>query len=562
MAMSVHQRPGLLSRLRQERFDLLIVGGGITGAGVARDATLRGLRVALVERDDFASGTSSRSSKLIHGGLRYLEQGDVGLVFESVRERQRLMKLAPHLARPLSFIVPVFDHSKRSVLVLDLGLTIYDTLAAGSGVLRHRAFRRDALLRHEPKLRKSGLRGGVRYFDAQTDDARLVLANIRHAHRTGAVCVSRVAFERPLTQRGPVGGAMLRDMTDGKAFEVQARTIVLAAGPWSDEALTRWLGHAPARPLIRPSKGVHVVVPRSRLPLSHAVVMSAADDRVVFALPWPNVTVLGTTDTRYSGPLDLPRTTASDARYLMDTANAHLDAEGGPLDLQDVVSTWAGIRPLAVGTRDDVSGTYQTSREHIIQSDPRGMILVAGGKLTTYRVMAEETVDEAMKLLPADRLEGLLTSPTARLALPGADGLPGGRAPLEAFTADLCRRRACSGAIAGRLVLAHGSDADAVLALCRATEGGLKPVVPGLGIRWGELRWAVQEEMAMDLLDVAVRRLPLYFYAGERLVEVLPEMARRVAQWCGYDAGRADSLAAGLLAHIEAHRVVPDGEGE
>ncbi len=558
MSMSVHQRPGLVRRLKESHYDLLVVGGGITGAGIARDAALRGLDVALAERGDFAEGTSSRSSKLIHGGLRYLEQGDVGLVFEAVRERQRLLKLAPHLARPLSFVVPVFVHSKHGVLILDLGLTIYDTLAAGSGVLRHRAFRRDALLRQEPLLRKGGLRGGVRYFDAQTNDGRLVLANVRHASRVGATCLSRMEFMAPFPERGAVQGAMLRDTVSGEEFKASARVIVLAAGPWSDEVLERWLGRAPARPMIRPSKGVHIVVPRSRLPLSHAVVMTASDGRVVFALPWPNVSVIGTTDTVFEGDLGKPQVSFSDARYLVDTANAHLDANGGALRVDDVLSTWAGIRPLAVGTRDDVGGTYQTSREHVVQSDPRGMVLIAGGKLTTYRVMAEETVDEAIKLLPARRLEGLVESPTATLPLPGADRLPRGRNPLEEFTADLARRQGCSEALASRLVLAHGSDADAVLAVCRRTEGGMQPVVPGLGVRWGEVRWAVEEEMAMDLVDVAVRRLPLYLHAGDRLLAAIPELARRMADWCGYPDSEQSRLAAGLREHIQWHRVVPD----
>ncbi len=558
MPMSVHQRPGLVRRLNETTFDLLIVGGGITGAGIARDAALRGLNVALVERGDFAEGTSSRSSKLIHGGLRYLEQGDVGLVFEAVRERQRLLKLAPHLARPLSFLVPVFVHSKHGVLVLDLGLTIYDTLAAGSGVLRHRAFRRDALLRHEPLLRKKGLRGGVRYFDAQTNDARLVMANIRHANRLGAVCLSQMEFMAPYPEHGPIQGAVLRDRLDGSELRPRARVIVLAAGPWSDEVLERWLGRVPTRPLIRPSKGVHVVVPRARLPLSHAVVMSASDGRVVFALPWQHVSVIGTTDTNFTGDLSRPRVTQSDALYLVDTANSHLEAAGGPLRVDDVLSTWAGIRPLAVGTRDDVEGTYQTSREHVVQSDPRGMVLIAGGKLTTYRVMAEETVDEAIKMLPGHRLEGLLDSPTARLPLPGADRLPEGRNPLESLTAELARRQGCSEALANRLVLTHGSDADDVLAMCRQTEGGLKPVVPGIGVRWGEIRWAIEEEMALDLVDVAVRRLPLYIHAGARLLPVIDEMARRVAEWCGYEESRQAVLAAALRAHIQWHRVVPD----
>lgn len=558
MAFSLQQRPGLIDRLEREHFDLLVVGGGVTGAGIARDAALRGLSVALVERGDFAEGTSSRSSKLIHGGLRYLEQGEVGLVHEAVRERQRLLRLAPHLARPQSFVVPVFKHSKHSVLLLDLGLTIYDMLAAFSGVLRHRAFRRAALLELEPHLREDGLRGGVRYYDARTDDGRLTLANVRGAHRAGAVCLSRVSFESPLLSAGRVQGAVVHDLHTNRRFELRTRVVVLAAGPWSDDAMERWLGRPAARQLIRPSKGVHVVLPRARLPLSTAVVMTAADGRVVFALPWSHATIIGTTDTPFTGDLRQPRVTLSDARYLLDTANAHLVCERGPLKVEDIISAWAGIRPLAVGTRDDADGTYKTSREHMVQTDPRGMVLIAGGKLTTYRAMAEEAVDEACKLLPEARLEGVLPSPTARLPLPGAEHLPRTATPMESMARQLARRRDCTATQASRLTTTWGSDAEQVLQYCVDTADGFEPVVPGLPHLLGEVRWVIEREMAMNLVDVCVRRLPLYFYAGERLLEVAPALAARICAWSGQPEERAAEMLAALHAHVELHRIVAD----
>jgi len=387
------------------------VGGGITGAGIARDAALRGLKVALVERGDFAQGTSSRSSKLIHGGLRYLEMGDVGLVFEAVRERQRLLELAPHLARAQSFVLPVFEGSRRSVFVLDIGLTVYDLLAAFSGVMTHRALRKKAL-RMEPLLRQNGLSGGVRYYDAMTDDGRLVLANIRGALQAGAVPVSRVSFTEPVFRAGKLLSAVVRDEVRGASIQVAARCLVSAVGPWSDELSARWQGQ-PVPPTLKPSKGVHVVVPRARLPLSQAVMMTAADGRVVFALPWSHATILGTTDTVHEGPIDEPGTTYADAKYLVDTANLNFDIPGEPLRVDEIVSTWAGIRPLVASAPGQSS--YKTSREHAISTDARGLVAIAGGKLTTYRIMAAETVDAAIKLLPAQTGADLKPCATAHL---------------------------------------------------------------------------------------------------------------------------------------------------
>ncbi len=557
MAFSARQRPALLERLASEPFDVLVVGGGVTGAGVARDAALRGLRVALVDKGDFSGGTSSRSSKLIHGGLRYLEQGDVGLVFEAVRERQRLMKLAPHLARPLSFVVPVFRGSKRGVFVLDIGLTIYDTLAAFTGVIRHRALRSGRLLEMEPCLRREGLRGGVEYFDAQTNDARLVLANLRGANEAGAVCVSRVELDTPDFESGRLTAVRLRDRISGKLFKTRTHSVILAAGPWTDIAKQRWYDRE-AAPMMRPSKGVHIVIPRERMPLEHAVVMTAADGRVVFALPWPDATVLGTTDTAFEGPLEDPQVYESDCRYLLETANTHLVARGGALEISDVVSTWAGIRPLAIGTRDDgaASGTYQTSREHVVQVDPRGLVTIAGGKLTTYRLMADEAIEAMCPLLPPNRLEGLRRSVTEHLPLPGADRLPARGEPLEAMAELLVRDHGATGRYARYLVSHYGSDADRILDLCRRTPAGLEPVIPGRALLWGEVRWVVEEEMPLDLVDIAVRRLPLYYLAGDAVLDVADDLAERVCAWCGYPVERAAELVAGLRAHVEHSRPV------
>ncbi len=557
MAFSIHQRSVLLARLQTEPFDLLVIGGGITGAGVARDAALRGLKVALVERGDFAIGTSSRSTKLIHGGLRYLEMGDVGLVFEAVRERQRLLQLAPHLAKPQSFVLPVMSHSKHSVFTLDLGLTLYDMLAAFSGVMPHRAVRKKALLRMEPSLIGHGLSGGVRYFDATTDDARLVLANIRGAVAAGAVCLSQVAFVRPDLRDGKLAGAQLRDQVTGASIAVTASVAVAAAGPWTDAFGHAWRmatdASAAAPPPLQPSKGVHVVVARHRLPLHHAVTMtSPLDGRVVFALPWPHATVIGTTDTAYSGPLDEPGCTWQDADYLVRTVNGCLLPTGGPLAVADVVSTWAGIRPLVAQAG---ASSYKTSREHVITADPVGLVTIAGGKLTTYRVMAEQAVDAALQLLGNGVAAAAKSCATATLPLPGAEALPANLRPLEAIAAIVQQQFGVDPEIARHFSERYGSDAGAVCAVCAEQDRGFDRVLPDLPYCWGELAWLVREEMALDLVDLAVRRTQLYYVAGDRLLAIAADLGRHMALWCGHPPERAQALADQLVGYVVAHRV-------
>ncbi len=552
MAFSIHQRPAMLLRLQSEIFDMVIVGGGITGAGVARDAALRGLKVALIERGDFAIGTSSRSSKLIHGGVRYLEMGDVALVFEAVRERQRLMRLAPHLARPQSFLLPVYGaRKKHSVFILDVGLTLYDLLASFSGVMHHRALRTKPMKRMEPLLKTAGLDGGVRFWDAMTDDGRLVMANLRGAVQAGALPVSRVSFVEPVWKNNRLLSVRVRDEVSGQTFLVATQTVVSATGPWTDELHGKWK-HAPTAQTLRPSKGVHIVVPRDRLPLTQAVMMTAQDGRVVFALPWPHATVLGTTDTLYQGDIREPEATFADAQYLLDTANQHFDSPDRPLELADVVSSWAGIRPLVANSSES---SYKTSREHVVSTDPRGLVTVAGGKLTTYRVMAEQTVDAALKLLPAQLVADLKPSPTADLPLPGADQLVGVVRPLETLSGRLQGQYKLPEDVSWHLTRSYGSDAEDVLAACDAEPDGRTPVLPDLPYLWGELAWLTREEMVLTLTDLCVRRTQLYYLAGERLLTIAPQLAQRLATWTDAPVARQKEWIAELADFIAARKI-------
>lgn len=577
MTFSLHDRDKMLLHLRTEIFDLLVVGGGITGAGIARDAALRGLKVALIERDDFAAGTSSRSSKLIHGGLRYLEMGDVALVFEAVRERQRLLQLAPHLARAQSFVLPVFEHSKHSIFVLDVGLTVYDLLASFAGVMHHRAVRKKALLHMEPLLREQGLNGGVRYFDAMTDDARLVMANIRGAVQAGATAVSRVRFVEPIFKGPRLVSARVHDDFTGESLLIACKCVVSAAGPWTDEFIGRWKNEPTAKSL-RPSKGVHVVLPRKRLPLSQAVMMTAKDGRVVFALPWSHATVLGTTDTLYSGDLAEPPCTHADAQYLIDTANSHFGLGENVLQISDIISTWAGIRPLVASETahpppkgkgnkkakpNGDQASYNASREHAIISDPRGLVAIFGGKLTTYRVMAEQAVDAAIKLLPQTPIVELKNCVTTELPLPGAEHLQSPKQgktktpPLAALTSYLADTQHISQEIALHLSQQYGSEAEQVLQTCHAQERGMTQIFPDLPILWGELRWLCEQEMVLSLLDLTVRRSQLYYLAGERLLALADELAQRMAECLGLPASSHARYAQELRDFIAARRVGP-----
>jgi glycerol-3-phosphate dehydrogenase len=372
-------------------FDLLVVGGGITGAGIARDAALRGMSAALIDKSDFASGTSSRSSRLVHGGVRYLEHGHLHLVFEASAERRRLLRLAPHLVKPLPFMWPVYTGQRLPLWKLAAGLTLYDVLSLFRNVERHRRLDGRGVLGYEPRLRAEGLGGGVRYFDAATDDARLTLANVLDAIELGAVAANHIAYRSGATGGGGVHTASVEDALSGDRFEVRARVLVNAAGPWSD-AVTEASGGGSATK-VRGSKGVHIAVRRERVGNRHAITLiHPTDGRVMFALPAGKTTILGTTDTFTDAPPDEVRASDTDVAYLLDAANGFFPE--ARLTRDDVIAGWAGIRPLVPTTGSSVAA----SREHALMRG-ENVVTITGGKLTTYRVMAEQVVDAGREIL-------------------------------------------------------------------------------------------------------------------------------------------------------------------
>ncbi|WKW13362.1 glycerol-3-phosphate dehydrogenase/oxidase [Pseudogemmatithrix spongiicola] len=486
------RRSERLQALAGDRFDLAVIGGGITGAGVARDAARRGLRVALLEAEDFAAGTSSRSSRLVHGGVRYLEHGYLHLVWESSRERRRLLQQAPHLVRPLQFTWPVYRGARVKRWQLAAALTMYDALAMFRNVGRHRRLDTSGVLSAEPLLARDGLLGGATYWDAATDDSRLTLANVLDAAAHGAVVLNHAPVRR-LTfngEHGPADGVEVHDALGGATIHVRAKLVVSCVGPWTDEIARLEDPHA--GPAVRGTKGVHIAVPASRVGNVAAVTMLSPDDgRVMFTLPASGgMTIVGTTDTPTTEhPADV-RAARADVRYLLNAANRFFPE--ARLTEDDVVSAWAGIRPLvASGNTGDPSSA---SREHATQLSRRGVLTATGGKLTTYRAQAQQIVDAAVQRL------GVTTKAcdTADAPLPGARP---------------------------------------------AATGGDVRIVPELTWRESDVDQAVRQEFAESLADVMIRRTFLAFELPDQGRSIAPRIARRMAPRLGWtDAGIANAV--------------------
>ncbi len=524
-------RAKALEALEQQPFDLLVIGGGIVGCGIARDAALRGWAVALVEKDDFAAGTSSRSTKLVHGGLRYLEQAHFKLVFESVNERALLIKLAPHLVRPLAFLFPTFKDSRRGLFELDVGLWMYDALSKFSSYRLHKAHRARKVRALEPMLRADGLKGGVVYYDCTTDDARLTLENAIDAQALGAVTLNHVRAAELLRDGERVTGAQVVDTETGATRRVRARVVVNATGPWTDQ-VRALIGEGA---VIKPTKGVHVVLDAKRLPLRHAVVMfHPADGRVMFAIPWFERTVLGTTDTYFEGRPDDVVATREDADYLLAAANAYFPEAG--LTRTDVVSTWAGLRPLIAPQGE--KNASSVSREHLILDRP-GMVTIAGGKLTTYRRIAKEAVDRAALQLGREE-----RSDTARRPLPSAVGWTS-----EAeLLAEVAQRWPPE--VAAHLVATYGVRAKAI-AERAALAGPAERIDSELPFLWSEVDEALAVELARTVEDVLARRVPLLLRAKDRGVSAAPEVARRLAVHLGWSQTEAEAQVAAYRRQAE-----------
>ena len=541
-----------------EPVDVLVIGGGITGAGIARDAALRGFRTALVDKADFGAGTSSHSSRLVHGGIRYLEQGALRLVFEASRERRVLLKIAPHLVWPLSFLFPVYRGGRVPAWKLRAGMCLYDLLSIFRNARRHRWLRPKRVRKAEPALRARGLVGAALYYDAQTDDARLVLATIRSAARAGALVANYAEVTSLLKADGRVRGAAARDVLTGESRTIRALVVVNATGPWVDGL--RLLDDPTAAPLLRLTKGAHVTVPRRRIGNEHAVTLfSQIDGRVIFVLPWGELSYIGTTDTDADSSPDEIRVTAADATYLLRSANAAFP--NAHLAPNDVVSVWAGLRPL-LRPPDDHANPSDVSREHtVVESAGGGLITIAGGKLTTYRVMARDVVN-----LVAKRLHELDGRPVAAAAPTDRLPLPGGEAAELDILVEAARARGVSDATARHLVASYGSEASAILNLVERDRGLGEPMLAGRPELWAEVTYAVEREMALRLQDVLVRRLHLFYELRDQATALVTPVAQRMKKLLGWDDVREAEELVDYFKMVERSRAfradIGRGSGE
>lgn len=509
--LALGARPDALEKLAEssrDPFDLLVVGGGITGAGIALDASSRGATVGLVERYDFASGTSSKSSKLIHGGLRYLEQREFGLMREACTERDLLRRLAPHLVEPLAFVLPVSGRTTRAKF--GVGLWAYDALASFRNLKMHKHLDQAETEALVPALPPGKVKGGYIYYDCKTDDVRLVMENLVQARRYGAVAANYCVV-RDLSSAGDMCQAVIEDSVTGDSFDVRARRIIVAAGVWSDHVES--LASHRAQPRLRPSKGIHLVFNRNSVPVldSGAFIPDADKERMLFVIPWLDHVIVGTTDETYSGSLDHPSVDAADRAYCIDALNAIFDLT---LDEGDIAGAYAGLRPLIAGERD---ATADLSRRHAVYPIAPGITGITGGKMTTYRRMAKDAVDGVAEDL------GLHARSKTRWIRLGSSDVPALRLAAERR----CRVLGLSDAVAGNLVRCYGDRALDVLDIAQR-EDLTGPLVPGFDPIEAEVLYCARAEMATHLSDVLSRRTRLALLdpaagigSGSRALEVM-----------------------------------------
>jgi glycerol-3-phosphate dehydrogenase len=538
--LSPAAREDAIARMTGHEVDILVVGGGVVGAGSALDAVTRGLTTAIVEARDWASGTSSRSSKLIHGGLRYLEMLDFGLVREALHERGLLLdRIAPHLVRPVPFLYPLQHHWEREYV--GAGVAMYDAMAFTSGTAHrlqhHRHLTRKGALREAPCLRKDALTGAIQYWDAQVDDARHTLTVVRTAVSFGAHAANRAQVTGFLRQGERVTGATVTDLETGRNFEVRARQVINATGVWTDD--TQALADTRGQFHVRASKGIHLVVPRDRLQSNTGLILRT-EKSVLFVIPWGRHWIIGTTDTDWALEKAHPAASSRDIDYLLEHVNSVLNS---PLTREDVEGVYAGLRPLLTGESESTS---KLSREHVVGHPVPGLVVVAGGKYTTYRVMAADAVNEAARALDSRVPE----SCTDQVPLLGADG----------YRALWNQRRALASA-AGihparveHLLNRYGSCVHDLLAMLREDPSLAQPLPAADDYLRVEARYAVTHEGARHLDDVLARRTRISIESWDRGVTAAPVVAALIADVLKWDEEQKQREIDHYLARVRAER--------
>ncbi len=528
---SFKDRKENLQKIRTVHFDLFVVGGGINGAGVARDAALRGMSVGLVEGHDFASGTSSRSSKLIHGGIRYLENMEFKLVFEALSERQKLFELAPHLSHPLRFMIPLYKSGRVGMFKMGLGMWLYDALSLFQAPEMHERLNVNKTKERMPSLQSADLLGSFVYSDAYMDDDRLVIETLRSANEAGAVCVNYVkAISGELDSNGKLISVICEDQKSKEKFKVYARHFVSSVGPWTDIFATslfeKW------KKILRPTKGVHLTFRKDRLPLACAVVMGA-EKRIVFGIPRHEMVIVGTTDTDFQGDPSQVSTTAEDVKYLLSVIDQYFP--GAKIKESDIVASYAGVRPLV---QDEAESEGKTSREHTIFTEEHGITFVAGGKYTTYRLMSEQVVEECLKSFP---LEERVRFNRGQSEQPLNSYINvNSRMQDDLVLAEIMRTRALSKQEATLLVERHGLEAREIIKKF------------GPDSYWAlEAEHAIENTMCLHLVDFFTRRVPLILAEQDHGLSVMPMVSAIFAQklnWSASEKALEESL---LQQHIE-----------
>ncbi|HYQ34899.1 MAG TPA: glycerol-3-phosphate dehydrogenase/oxidase [Mycobacterium sp.] len=534
-ALGPRERQVAWERLGTEQFDVVVIGGGVVGSGCALDAATRGLKVALVEARDFASGTSSRSSKMFHGGLRYLEQLEFGLVREALYERElSLTKLAPHLVKPMPFLFPLTKRGWERPYVA-AGIFLYDRLGGAKSVPPQKHLTRAGALRLSPGLKRTSLIGGIRYYDTVVDDARHTMTVARTAAHYGAVVRSSTQVVALLREGDRVIGVRVRDSEDGSIAEVRGHVVVNATGVWTDEiqALSKQRG----RFQVRASKGVHVVVPRDRI-VSDVAIILRTEMSVMFVIPWGSHWIIGTTDTDWDLDLAHPAATKADIDYILATVNTVLAT---PLTHADIDGVYAGLRPLLAGESEETS---KLSREHAVAVPAPGLVAIAGGKYTTYRVMAADAIDAAAQFIPTR----VAPSITEKVSLLGADGY-------FALVNQAEHVAALKGLHAHRvrhLLDRYGSLIGDVLASAAENSGLLSAIKEAPGYLKVEALYAVTAEGALHLEDILARRMRISIEYSHRGVDCAREVAEVVAPALGWTAADVEREVANYTARVEA----------
>ncbi|MGW6426287.1 glycerol-3-phosphate dehydrogenase/oxidase [Nocardia sp. NPDC055053] len=511
-------RAEAIAALGDSEIDVLVIGGGVTGAGAALDAASRGLSVTLVEARDFAAGTSSRSSKLIHGGLRYLEQMDFALVREALKERGLLLNtLAPHLVHPVPFLFPL-QHRVWERAYIGAGIALYDTLGGARTVPMHKHLTRTGALELAPALRSDAMTGAIRYYDAQVDDARHTMMIARTAADRGATVLTRTKVTGLVREGEQVVGAHVVDLETGAAHTIRARSVISATGVWTDDMIKMTGVDFPFH--VQMSKGVHILVPRDRLDLHTGLIMRT-EKSVLFVIPWAEHWIIGTTDTAWSLDKNHPTATAADVQYILDHVNAVLRE---PLTRADIVGTYAGLRPLMTGATKE---TAKLSREHAVAEPAPGLYVIAGGKYTTYRVMAADVVDAVTARLGGD----IPASDTAQLPIVGAEGYREMLAAADALAATVDLPVEVVEHLLGR----YGALTTDIFALFGADHALRQPIPGAPDYLAAEAVYAVTHEGALHLDDLLTRRTRISIEVPDRGLAAAPEIARLIAPLLGWD---------------------------